>query len=73
MSTETTLTVKERIKVLLSQIKDKTTLAGLLSEIYEVEPNTIRNHWFGPLTSVPKKHRDSLLEYLQNYPNYSHE
>lgn len=64
MNTETE-EVKKKIKGLHTRIKDKTGFAIDLSAKFGVEPSTVRTHWFGPLLSVPKKHRERVIEELE--------
>lgn len=58
-------TKKEQVKELYSKINDRTAFLINVANKYDVAGTTLKNHWFSPLFSVPKKHIDSVIEDLK--------
>tara|TARA_R100000935_G_scaffold19306_1_gene37203 strand:- start:393 stop:599 length:207 start_codon:yes stop_codon:yes gene_type:complete len=54
------------IKNLYEQVNDKKGLILLLSEEFNVRPNSIRTNWFSTYWSIPLKHEQRVLSLLQN-------
>lgn len=55
---------KEEIKRLYALEENKNELQELLAEKYNLEANSVRNHWFGRLVAVPKKHREEVIKIM---------
>ena len=53
------------IKNLYEQVNDKKGLILLLSEEFNVRPNSIRTNWFSTYYSIPKKHEAKVIELLK--------
>lgn len=58
--------MNQNIKELFNQIDNKFDFILLLSNEFHVKPSSIRTNWFSTYFSIPEKHKDRVLQLLQN-------
>ena len=57
------------IKNLYNKTSNKKELTVLVAEHFNMNPSSIRNHWFSGFYQVPTKHQDKLISIMQNFVN----
>ncbi|SHJ44913.1 hypothetical protein [Aquimarina spongiae] len=57
--------MKHRIRALYAKIEDKQKFINRLAEIFDLNPRSIQNHWFGKVFSIPKRYVEQVLLLLE--------
>ena len=57
--------MKDNIKNLFTNLKDKQGFIELCAEEFEKKPLSIQNNWFGRYWAIPEKHLKRVLALLQ--------